>query len=581
MTRESPVRIHRYRILNELGIGSMGRVYLAEDPNIGRRLALKVLSQERLSQPEKQAEVHQRFLYEARAAGRLDHPGIVTVYDADSDPLSGDPYLAMEFVEGRSLRSILEHEGPPPIPHTVHLLAQVARALAFAHRHDVIHRDVKPANLLIREHDGVVKVVDFGIAKLVSPALTQPGRLLGTPFYMAPEQLRSQPLDGRADLFSLGVVLYECLSGRVPFEAEHIAGVQLKILQEDPPPLAPFGVPAALEAVVSKALAKDPDQRFPDGDALADALESIGAELPTTTSMPVAGRRRGQGLSTTELPAPDDSLLQTQPASTPTPEATAGVPPPPPPPVPVPPTAQSAPKVPPPPQPVRQPPPTGEHRLGRWGWFGIAGGGLLALFLVGWLAAQLASTARDRDPRRSDAGRIEVQVATAIPGRPPETGLVLPDRAPSRPGARPTSRPPTSSPTSTPPTPAATLPADEAVGQEMGFLHLELRPRLGRARVVVRHADADPDALPLYDGELEAQGALRWRKMSVPPLELPSGVQSLSVQVLNSERDVDAQGSIEVEIVTGVVVSRLLVRPNRKDAEQQLELRSDAPEDEG
>ena len=162
-----PESIRRYRILSELGRGAMGRVYLAEDPRIGRRIALKVLSPRQLTEPGDEDELRERFLLEARASGRLIHPGIVAVFDADTDPESGDPYLAMEWVDGRNLRDLLKASGRVETARAVDLAAQVAAALDYAHRHHVIHRDVKPANLLVTR-DGAVKVTDFGIAKLKS-----------------------------------------------------------------------------------------------------------------------------------------------------------------------------------------------------------------------------------------------------------------------------------------------------------------------------------------------------------------------------------------------------------------------------
>ena len=288
MSREIPARIHRYEVLSEIGGGAMGQVYLAMDPHIGRRLALKILRPERLGRPDRLEEIHERFLREARAAGQLDHPGIVTVFDADSDPASGEPYLAMEYVEGQSLRALLEDKKVLPIPQALGIAIQVARALHFAHQRQVIHRDIKPANLLIRT-DGLVKVADFGIAKLVSPALTQPGRLLGTPYYMAPEQLRGTGADGRSDLFALGIVLYECLDGDVPFSGDDVGSVQYRILQEPPPEITASQIPPALWVVLRKALSKAPEERFNNGEAFAVALETVLRSLPAGPSYSTVG----------------------------------------------------------------------------------------------------------------------------------------------------------------------------------------------------------------------------------------------------------------------------------------------------
>ncbi|MEM8930492.1 MAG: serine/threonine-protein kinase [Acidobacteriota bacterium] len=208
-----PERIDRYEILEILGRGAMGEVYLALDPKFDRRIALKVMTGHRLGEDDELDELRRRFVVEGRAAGRLNHPGIVTLYDADSDAQTGWPFLAMEWVDGESLRKRLKRDGPLPVREVVDLGAQVARALAYAHAQGVVHRDIKPANLLLHQ-DGRVKVADFGVAKLVSSSLTLTGQVLGSPNYMAPEQVRAEPVDGRTDLFALGVVLYEALTGR-------------------------------------------------------------------------------------------------------------------------------------------------------------------------------------------------------------------------------------------------------------------------------------------------------------------------------------------------------------------------------
>ncbi len=275
----------------------MGRVYLARDPNIERRIALKVLMPERLAGADEE-EIQQRFLQEAKAAGGLSHHGIVTIYDADTDPDSGCPYLAMEWVRGTPLRTLLRREGPLAPERAVSMAAQVARALDYAHRREVVHRDVKPGNLLVTGDD-TVKVVDFGIAKLVSNSLTRPGRVVGSPCYMAPEQLRGQAVDGRSDLFSLGAVLYQCLTGRVAFRGENVANVQHKILTADPRPIELYnpGVPASLRAVVARALEKLPQERYRSGAELAAALETVGTEL-TLGHRPVPAPATPSGTAT-------------------------------------------------------------------------------------------------------------------------------------------------------------------------------------------------------------------------------------------------------------------------------------------
>lgn len=310
-----PRQIHRYRILSEIGRGSMGRVYLAEDPNIDRRIALKVLSPQQICEPEQEAALRQRFLLEARATGRLSHPGIVTVYDADTDPMSGEPYLAMEWVKGRSLRAILEG-GPLPPASAVDLAAQVARALDYAHRREVIHRDVKPANLLVTDDD-TVKVVDFGIAKLMSVALTLPGAVFGTPYYMAPEQVRGERVDGRTDLFALGSVLYECVTGRLAFGGETPASVNYKIVSVEPRPPGLYNpeVPASLRRVIDRLLAKSPWDRYRTGSELAAALAAVGEELDAAAAQdaerPPAAAGEGSGAPAGRSPRLDSSRQAT------------------------------------------------------------------------------------------------------------------------------------------------------------------------------------------------------------------------------------------------------------------------------
>lgn len=285
-----PEKIRRYQILQELGRGAMGRVYLAEDPRIDRRIALKVFHPATLMEDTVEAEMRQRFLMEAKAAGRLTHPGIVTVYDADTDPESGDPYLAMEWVDGQSLRDIIDR-GPIAVDEAVGIAVQVAEALDYAHREKVVHRDVKPENLMIKGN-GAVKVTDFGIAKLRSNAMTLPGHILGSPSYMAPEQVRADQVDGRADLFALGSVLYECLTGQVAFGGDSLANVTYKIITDEPDAIETKNatVPPAIRGVVQRAMQKEPEKRYQTGAELAAALREAAAMPPASTVETAAAR---------------------------------------------------------------------------------------------------------------------------------------------------------------------------------------------------------------------------------------------------------------------------------------------------
>jgi serine/threonine-protein kinase len=272
----------RYRIEKELGRGAMGRVFLAYDPTIDRRVAIKTI-QIFASLPEAdRAQARERFLREARSAGKLLHPGIVTIFDVgESD---GVPYIAMEFVEGETLDAACREDALLPVPVVVSLVAAAADALAFAHERGIIHRDIKPANLM-RVGDRSVKIMDFGLAKSQATSMTHDGALFGTPNYMSPEQVRGDPLDGRTDLFSLGVVCYEMLTGTKPFGGDSISSVLYRIVNE-PPRDAPERLARAappLAGFLQRALAKDVEGRFKNGAEFAAALRHAGAEVGTPT----------------------------------------------------------------------------------------------------------------------------------------------------------------------------------------------------------------------------------------------------------------------------------------------------------
>lgn len=284
--------IGRYQIEQVIGKGAMGVVYRAYDPNIGRTVALKTM---RLDvHGIENAEMLDRFRNEGRAAGVLNHPNLITVYDAGEH--EGLFYLAMEFLEGETLQEWLARERAMPIDKVLLLMHQVCQGLDYAHSKGVIHRDIKPANIMISKTnpslpggDFTAKIMDFGIAK-AGGSLTQTGQVLGTPNYMSPEQVRGKPLDGRSDLFSLGVVLYELLTGEKPFSAQNVTTIIYKIVNEAPIPPRELDVSIhpGISAVVTKALAKDPDERYQSGMELASALEnykSYGSEESATIQM--------------------------------------------------------------------------------------------------------------------------------------------------------------------------------------------------------------------------------------------------------------------------------------------------------
>ena len=267
------MRYGRYEILKELGRGSMGMVFQAHDPQIDRLVAIKVLRQDRLSSDA----FVQRFLKEARTIGRLSHANIVTVYDVGED--KGTIYIAMEFLEGDPLDKLQTPERRFTIPEIADVGVQIAEALQYAHERGVIHRDIKPSNIIVQS-GGRIKITDFGIAHIEDPAgavQTQAGEILGTPAYMSPEQVLGKTVDGRSDLFSLGVILWELSTGRRPFRGENMAAVFRAVTQENPeaPDRINAAVPSALSDIILKCLEKDPGRRFESGIILADALKRI------------------------------------------------------------------------------------------------------------------------------------------------------------------------------------------------------------------------------------------------------------------------------------------------------------------
>jgi len=285
----------RYEIVQEIGRGARGVVYKAFDPVIGRTVAIKTILSQGLAEGDF-AAFRARFQFEAQSAGMLTHPNIVTVYDYGEE--QGMLYLAMEYLEGKPLHELLKGQKMLPLATIVPIVEQVGSALDFAHSHHIIHRDVKPANIMILD-SGPVKVMDFGAAKIAATTLaTRTGQLLGTPNYMSPEQAKGRAVDGRSDLFSLGVVLYELLTGEKPFYGESVTTVIYKVVHETPIPpreLDPTIHPG-LSSVVSKALAKSPDDRYQTCRELVDDLRNyrnLGAMAATSETAvltpPLAG----------------------------------------------------------------------------------------------------------------------------------------------------------------------------------------------------------------------------------------------------------------------------------------------------
>jgi serine/threonine protein kinase len=278
-------RAGRYQIVSELGRGSMGVVYQGFDPLIGRTVAIKTMLVEGVGTAEFE-EYKARFQREAQAAGILTHPNIVTVYDFGED--NGVLYLAMELLKGKSLQDMVQEQNVLPLETIVPMYEQVCSALDHAHRNNVIHRDIKPANIMILD-SGLVKVTDFGIAKMMSMGMTQAGQILGTPNYMSPEQVKGRGVDGRSDIFALGVILYELVTGEKPFGGQNITTVIYKIINENPIPPRELDatIHPGLSYVISKALAKNPDERYQSCRDLAEDLKNYknlgGATAPSAT----------------------------------------------------------------------------------------------------------------------------------------------------------------------------------------------------------------------------------------------------------------------------------------------------------
>ena len=275
---EIPQKLGKYEIRRELGRGAMGVVYEGWDPMIDRRVALKTVRKDQLDRSEVD-EILSRFRREAQAAGRLNHPNVVAVYEYGEDT-DGTAFIAMEYVEGRELKDYFDRQERFPLNEIVRLMSELLDALGHAHSHGIVHRDVKPANIFLLQ-SGQAKVGDFGIARIESSNLTQAGSVLGTPAYMSPEQFMGQRVDGRSDLFSAGVILYQFLTGEKPF-AGQLTTIMHKVLKEDP--IAPselnVQVPSVFDDVVRKAMAKRPEDRYQKAREFSEALHAALAGKP-------------------------------------------------------------------------------------------------------------------------------------------------------------------------------------------------------------------------------------------------------------------------------------------------------------
>ncbi|HEY7657461.1 MAG TPA: CHASE2 domain-containing protein [Burkholderiales bacterium] len=276
---EKPM-LGRYQVEKELGKGAMGVVYQGRDPKIGRVVAIKTLALAQEFEADELKDVKERFFREAETAGRLTHPSIVTIYDAGEE--HDLAYIAMEFLKGKDLTPYNKPGKLLSLDKALSITARVAEALAYAHKNNVVHRDIKPANIMYEPASDSVKVTDFGIARITDSSKTKTGMVLGTPSYMSPEQLAGRKIEGRSDLFSLGVTFYQLACGYLPFEGESMAQLMFKIANEPHPDIRTRNaqLPACVAAIVNKALAKSPDQRYQDGEQMARALHLCLQSLP-------------------------------------------------------------------------------------------------------------------------------------------------------------------------------------------------------------------------------------------------------------------------------------------------------------
>jgi serine/threonine-protein kinase len=279
-TVEKPM-LGRYQVEKELGKGAMGVVYLGKDPKIGRIVAIKTIALSQEFEPDELDEVKARFFREAETAGRLNHPHVVTIFDAGEE--HDLAYIAMEFLKGKDLTGHTKLGSLLPLPEVLSIVARVADALDYAHRQNVVHRDIKPANIMYDPGANAVKVTDFGIARITDSSKTKTGMVLGTPSYMSPEQLAGRKVDGQSDLFSLGATLYQMCCGRLPFQGDSMAQLMYKISNEQPPDPVSLNpaLPDCLVSIIHRALAKRTEDRFRTGEEMAKAIRECAEAFGT------------------------------------------------------------------------------------------------------------------------------------------------------------------------------------------------------------------------------------------------------------------------------------------------------------
>jgi serine/threonine-protein kinase len=313
---EKPM-LGRYQVEKELGKGAMGVVYLGKDPKIGRVVAIKTMALSQEFEGEELTDARERFFREAETAGRLQHQNIVTIFDAGEE--HDLAYIAMEFLKGRDLTEYCKSDKLLPVPVVLSIVARVAEALAYAHKQQVVHRDIKPANIMFEPESDTVKVTDFGIARITDSSKTKTGLVLGTPSFMSPEQLAGKRVDGRSDLYSLGVMLYQLLAGVLPFRGDSMAELMYKIANEPAPDIRKVrpDLPMALTVVLGRALTKAPEDRYQDGLVFATELRDV---IAARTSVQAPDANGGASVSNAlqdfeaTVPAMPAAFAQTMPS---------------------------------------------------------------------------------------------------------------------------------------------------------------------------------------------------------------------------------------------------------------------------
>jgi serine/threonine-protein kinase len=270
--------VGKYRVLSQIGEGAMGVVYRALDPVLNRPVAIKVMS-DAVARDE---SLRERFLREAQAAGSLQHPNLITIYDYGE--VDGHLYIAMEFVEGEDLDHLMAKRVPLSLTQKIDILVEVLTGLSYAHKRGIVHRDIKPANIRI-DDEGRARIMDFGIAHINSSNMTRTGVMVGTPAYMAPEQIVGGPVSPATDIFSVGAVMYELLTNAKPFDGETLQTIMYKIVSHSPPDISTLlpGLPGSLNVIVQRALAKEPSARFSNAIEMANALTTARGTLPDSS----------------------------------------------------------------------------------------------------------------------------------------------------------------------------------------------------------------------------------------------------------------------------------------------------------